>query len=78
MTHLTAEELIDALDGAPATPAASHLGICAECRTQLDRLRATFDAARAEEVFETLMGDDVSSRKTFIQQNANDVRFLDI
>jgi DNA gyrase subunit B len=36
------------------------------------------DAARAEEVFETLMGDDVSSRKTFIQQNANDVRFLDI
>jgi hypothetical protein len=24
------------------------------------------------------MGDDVSSRKTFIQQNANDVRFLDI
>ncbi|MGB8362027.1 MAG: DNA topoisomerase (ATP-hydrolyzing) subunit B [Acidimicrobiia bacterium] len=36
------------------------------------------DAARAEEVFGTLMGDDVSSRKTFIQQNADDVRFLDI
>ena len=36
------------------------------------------DAARAEEVFDTLMGDDVSSRKTFIQQNADDVRFLDI
>lgn len=36
------------------------------------------DAARAEEVFQTLMGDDVSSRKTFIQQNADDVRFLDI
>jgi DNA gyrase subunit B len=36
------------------------------------------DAAHAEEVFETLMGDDVSSRKTFIQQNANDVRYLDI
>jgi DNA gyrase subunit B len=36
------------------------------------------DAARAEEVFETLMGDDVPSRKTFIQQNADDVRFLDI
>jgi DNA gyrase subunit B len=36
------------------------------------------DAVLAEEVFETLMGDDVSSRKTFIQQNANDVRFLDI
>ncbi len=36
------------------------------------------DAARAEEVFETLMGDDVASRKHFIQQNADDVRFLDI
>jgi DNA gyrase subunit B len=36
------------------------------------------DAARAEEVFGTLMGDDVASRKTFIQQNADDVRFLDI
>ncbi len=36
------------------------------------------DAARAEETFETLMGDDVASRKTFIQENADDVRFLDI
>ena len=36
------------------------------------------DAARAEQVFSTLMGDDVSERKAFIQQNANDVRFLDI
>jgi DNA gyrase subunit B len=36
------------------------------------------DAARAEEVFETLMGDDVPSRKAFIQANADDVRFLDI
>ena len=36
------------------------------------------DAARAEEVFITLMGDDVASRKSFIQQNADDVRFLDI
>jgi DNA gyrase subunit B len=36
------------------------------------------DAARAEEVFVTLMGEDVPSRKAFIQQNADDVRFLDI
>ncbi|HJQ75994.1 MAG TPA: DNA topoisomerase (ATP-hydrolyzing) subunit B [Acidimicrobiia bacterium] len=36
------------------------------------------DAVLAEEVFETLMGDDVASRKSFIQQNADDVRFLDI
>ena len=36
------------------------------------------DAAIADEVFSTLMGDDVESRKGFIQQNAKDVRFLDI
>ncbi len=36
------------------------------------------DAARAEEVFTTLMGDDVADRKAFIQRNANDIRFLDI
>jgi len=36
------------------------------------------DQFRAEEVFETLMGSDVSARRTFIQQNAKDVRFLDI
>ncbi|MEX2279433.1 MAG: DNA topoisomerase (ATP-hydrolyzing) subunit B [Acidimicrobiia bacterium] len=36
------------------------------------------DAARAEEVFSTLMGDDVPSRKAFIQRRASDVRFLDI
>ncbi|HEY6627448.1 MAG TPA: DNA topoisomerase (ATP-hydrolyzing) subunit B, partial [Acidimicrobiia bacterium] len=36
------------------------------------------DAVLAEEVFVTLMGDDVASRKLFIQQNAGDVRFLDI
>ncbi len=36
------------------------------------------DAARADEVFTTLMGEDVSERKSFIQQNAGDVRFLDI
>ena len=31
----------------------------------------------ADEIFATLMGDDVEARRTFIQQNANDVRFLD-
>ena len=36
------------------------------------------DAARAEEIFSTLMGDDVADRKAFIQHNAKDVRFLDI
>jgi len=36
------------------------------------------DATRAEEVFSTLMGDDVQARKSFIQHNAKDVRFLDV
>ncbi|MFN3708367.1 DNA topoisomerase (ATP-hydrolyzing) subunit B [Microcella sp.] len=36
------------------------------------------DAAVADSVFATLMGEDVDARRTFIQQNAKDVRFLDI
>ncbi|SHN46818.1 DNA topoisomerase (ATP-hydrolyzing) subunit B [Cryptosporangium aurantiacum] len=36
------------------------------------------DAAVADELFSVLMGEDVEARRTFIQQNAKDVRFLDI
>jgi DNA gyrase subunit B len=36
------------------------------------------DAAAADETFSTLMGEDVESRRNFIQRNAKDVRFLDI
>ncbi|WP_449276756.1 DNA topoisomerase (ATP-hydrolyzing) subunit B [Leucobacter sp. GX24907] len=36
------------------------------------------DAAAADEIFATLMGEDVEARRSFIQQNAKDVRFLDI
>jgi DNA gyrase subunit B len=36
------------------------------------------DAAAADQIFAVLMGEDVESRRTFIQQNAKDVRFLDI
>ena len=36
------------------------------------------EAALADEVMGVLMGDDVESRKHFIQTNAKDVRFLDI
>ena len=35
------------------------------------------DQFHAEEVFSTLMGNDVEARRSFIQHNANDVRFLD-
>ena len=36
------------------------------------------DAAAADAIFSTLMGEDVELRRNFIQQNAKDVRFLDI
>ncbi|WP_018157540.1 DNA topoisomerase (ATP-hydrolyzing) subunit B [Demetria terragena] len=35
------------------------------------------DAAAADEIFSILMGEDVESRRSFIQRNAKDVRFLD-
>ena len=52
--------------------------------TTMDPARRTLlqvtldDAALADETFSTLMGDDVEGRRTFIQRNAKDVRFLDI
>lgn len=43
-------------------------------------LRVTVDEvdALADDMFSRLMGDDVDARREFIQQNAKDVRFLDI
>jgi DNA gyrase subunit B len=35
------------------------------------------EAALAEDIMSVLMGDDVESRKLFIQTNARDVRNLD-
>ncbi|MGH9149536.1 MAG: DNA gyrase/topoisomerase IV subunit B [Acidimicrobiales bacterium] len=52
--------------------------------TTMDPARRTLlqvsveSAAIADEVFSVLMGEDVDSRKQFIQANATDVRFLDI
>ncbi|MFI6980871.1 DNA topoisomerase (ATP-hydrolyzing) subunit B [Embleya sp. NPDC050154] len=36
------------------------------------------DAALADDLFAVLMGEDVEARRSFIQHNAQDVRFLDI
>jgi len=36
------------------------------------------DAAQADDLFSVLMGEDVDARRSFIQRNAKDVRFLDI
>ena len=44
-------------------------------------IRVTLDMAgdyEAEEVFSTLMGDDVTKRRQFIQRHAPEVRNLDI
>lgn len=52
--------------------------------TTMDPARRTLqqvtmeDAAAADQIFSVLMGEDVESRRNFIQQNAKDVRFLDI
>ncbi|MHB1613444.1 MAG: DNA topoisomerase (ATP-hydrolyzing) subunit B [Actinomycetes bacterium] len=52
--------------------------------TTMDPARRTLlqvsldDAAQADEMFSVLMGEDVESRRSFIQRNAKDVRFLDI
>jgi DNA gyrase subunit B len=36
------------------------------------------DATLADEIFSKLMGDQVEPRRAFIEQNARDVRFLDV
>ena len=53
-------------------------------RTTMDRAHRTLlqvtmeDAAAADAIFSVLMGEDVESRRSFIQRNARDVRFLDV
>jgi DNA gyrase subunit B len=52
--------------------------------TTMDPARRTLvrveveDAATADLIFSTLMGDQVEPRRVFIEQNAKDVRFLDV
>ena len=52
--------------------------------TTMDPARRTLvrvdveDAAAADQVFAMLMGDQVEPRREFIEQNAKDVRFLDV
>ena len=56
-----------------------ELGVTTMSRDTRTLLQVSVDdAAIADEVFSTLMGEDVPARRTFIQENAHDVRFLDI
>jgi DNA gyrase subunit B len=55
-----------------------ELGITTMSQDTRTLLRVSADdAAIADEIFSTLMGDDVEMRRNFIQQNAKDVRFID-
>ena len=64
MSHLTAEQLVDLVEGARAEPSAPHLATCASCRRQLADLRAMISAAADVEVPEPspLFWDHLSAR----------------
>jgi DNA gyrase subunit B len=56
-----------------------ELGVTTMNAATRNLLSITVDeAAIADEVFSKLMGDDVERRKQFIQENAKDVRFIDV
>ena len=65
-----------------ATPArgmfTGNRGIIHDPATRTLRQVTLDDAAVADELFSVLMGEDVEARRSFIQRNAKDVRFLDI
>ena len=57
---------------------ALSLAACPRGGAETPRQVTIDDAAAADEIFSILMGEDVESRRGFIQRNAKDVRFLDI
>lgn len=50
MTHLTPNQLVDAIDGAWSSDLRSHLEACVECRQQLEALSAVLSEAKQVEV----------------------------
>ena len=50
MTHLTADELIDAMEGLLASERMTHLASCPECQAQLTELAAVLNEAKQSSV----------------------------
>jgi hypothetical protein len=50
MTHLTSDELIDAMEGILAADRQAHLAACEECRRQLDDLSSVLSDAKQASV----------------------------
>jgi hypothetical protein len=50
MTHLTPDELIDAIEGLLAADRQAHLAACDECQSQLASLSMTLSDAKASGV----------------------------
>ena len=48
------------------------------CVTHRERFGRLEDIAECETIFTTLMGEDVEARRKFIEENALDVKNLDI
>jgi len=48
--HLSAEELVDALEGALSGPGSAHLAVCHACRDQVESLRPIVSDVKAVEV----------------------------
>jgi hypothetical protein len=70
MGHLSPEILLDIAEGTPAASAGAHLAVCAECRGEVETLRATIGLAQSAHVPEPspLFWDHLSARvKTAVE-----------
>jgi len=47
MTHLTTDEIVDAVEGALDSAGHAHLDACAACRSEVERLAATLSVSRS-------------------------------
>jgi hypothetical protein len=64
MSHLTAEEVVDAVDGRMNAPRRDHLAHCARCRERVERLASTLHDVAGDQMPEPspLFWDRLSAR----------------